>query len=82
MKRGVGADFSKKLEKLINPKKLKVMKIIGKEKKLNQTQLQKKLGFSYRQTKRYIDSLHHVGILKKKRVKKERGSPVFISLRK
>ncbi len=80
MKRG---DLNlKRLEKLINPKRIKIIKILQKEKKIHQSGLQKKLKLSFRQSKRYIDSLLKVGIIKKQQKKKMRGSPVFISLKK
>ena len=74
-------DF-KQLVKLINPKKLRILKIIGKGENLNQMQIQEKMGLSYRQTRRYIDSLYSVGILNKKRFKAKKGKPIIFSLKK
>ena len=86
MKKRIGVgDLSisqKKLMKLINPKKIKILKILEKDQKINQTEIQKKLKLSSRQTRRYIDSLNQQGIVKRKPVKKKRGSPVFVSLKK
>ncbi len=70
------------LEKIANKNKLKLLRILRDNKKLNQLDLQKKLGISYKETRRYINSLHRVGLVKKKIFKKKPGSPVFISLRK
>ncbi len=67
---------------LVNPHKVKILEILKKEKKQNQLDLKKKLKLSYSETRRYITALERQGLLKKKRIKKQRGSPVMISLKK
>jgi len=73
---------SNKLMKLINPNNSKILKILSKDIKLNQVQLQKELGVSYRQTQRYIADLSKKGLISKKVMKKERGQPTILSLKK
>jgi predicted transcriptional regulator len=70
------------LLKLVNPNKLKILEILQKEQNQNQLDLKKKLKLSYTETRRYINSLIKAGLIKKKVKKKERGSPVYISLKK
>ncbi len=72
----------KQLGGLINPNKIKLLKLLKKGDKKNQLQLREKLGISYRQTRRHIDSLKKAGIINKKKIKRARGSPVMVSLRK
>lgn len=71
-----------KLAKLVNPKRMEILKILEKEGKIHQRDIQKKLDISYAQTLRYIKSLKDVGLVKRKAIKKRSGSPVFISLKK
>ncbi len=71
----------KKLMRLINPNNFRILKILEKNVKINQTQLQKRLGVSYRQTQRYVGTLKKVGLIKKRKERKAIGSPVFISLK-
>ena len=72
----------KTLLNLANPHKVKILEILKKQQKQNQLDLKKQLKLSYTETRRYINSLERKGFIKKKRVKKKRGSPVFISLNK
>ncbi len=67
---------------LVNPSKVKILEILKKEQKQNQSDLKKKLNISHTETRRYINALQKQGFLKKKVVKKKRGSPVFVSLKK
>lgn len=70
------------LLRLANPLKVKILEILKKEQKQNQLDIQKKLKISYKGTRRYINDLNNRGFIKKKLIKKKRGSPIFISLRK
>ena len=70
------------LLKMVNPKKLNILEVIHKEKELNQSNIKDITGISYRQTRRYLDSLHEIGLIKKKQSKKKVGNPVNISLKK
>ncbi len=67
---------------LVNPRKVKILEILKKEQKQNQSDLKKKLNISHTETRRYINALERQGFLKKKVVRKKRGSPVYISLKK
>ncbi len=69
------------LLKLVNLNKVKLLEILSKGQKQNQLDLKKKMKLSYTETRRYINSLKDQGLVKKKLIKKKRGSPVFISLK-
>ena len=71
---------SRILEKLVSPYRLKILRILKTTPKINQSDLRRQLGVSYRQTQRYVKSLEDLKIIKKKKLKKAIGSPVFISL--
>ena len=70
------------LEKLISPHRLNILRILKTTPQIHQSDLQKKLKVSYRQTQRYIKSLENAKIIKRRKVKKAVGSPVFISFKK
>ncbi len=80
MKRGIRLD-NIILEKIANKKKLRLLKILKNEGELNQSEIHEKLGTSYKETRRHINSLFNSGIIKKKTIKKQVGSPVMVSLR-
>ncbi len=70
------------LQKIANPHKIKILETLQKKDKINQSQINDQLDISLRQTRRYLNSLQDLGLLKQKKQKKERGQPVLLSLRK
>lgn len=72
----------KNLSKLMSPHKINILKILKQKKKLNLTQLQKELKLSSIETRRHTSKLIKAGLVKRDKKVKQRGSPVFLSLRK
>lgn len=71
------------LKRLINPKKLKMIQIVGRNPKINQLELSKKMKLSVRQTRRYIDNLANAKIISKSKPHVNvRGKPRDLTLRK
>lgn len=72
----------KSLGKLISPYKVKIIKVLQEKKKLNYAELQRELKISARETRRHANKLYRAGVLSKTKKPRERGSPVFLSLKK
>ncbi len=74
----------KTLSKLIHPSKVKIMKLIKKNKQMNFLQLQRQLGghVDYREVRRHSEKLLKAGILKRESAPRKRGRPVFLRLKK
>ncbi len=71
----------KNLSKLVSPHKTKILRVLGKRKKLNLSELQRELKISSIETRRHTSKLIKAGLIKREKKIKTRGSPVFLSLK-
>lgn len=69
------------LKRLLNPKKIKMIKLLDEFPNLNQSNLSKLMGLSVRQTRRYLSILKDADLIKTKKLT-QKGKPVIISLKK
>jgi len=68
------------LRKILNEKRIRMLKIIEDVGEVNQSKVSKMLGLSLRQTRRYIAELKDAKILQTKKTKRKVGNPVIVSL--
>ena len=72
----------RQLVKLIGEKPVNILRILGKEKNLNLSQLQRKMRVSSIEARRHTDKLIKAGVVLKTKKIHERGSPLTLTLQK
>jgi len=82
MKKKQGIILSyRSLSKLIHPDQVRIIKMLGNNKKLNITQIQNRLKNSSIETYRHLKKLEGADLIVRKKKVKTIGSPVMISLK-
>jgi len=81
VKKGIKISYEQ-LGKLINKNKVRILKILEEENKLNLSQLERKLKISSKETRRHTKGLVDAGLVRRIRKTKIKSAPVLLSLRK